>query len=196
MFFLRDAVKAWEEKTGQKVGEAEQIMLYGWVPPIEKMDTTVAQMKNCKRLALSTNCIDRIGGLQGLVSLEILSLSRNQIKRLENLEAVAPTLEQLWLSYNNLTSLAGIEKLKKLKVLYCGNNKISSWSEVDRLKELPELEDLLLQGNPLEKNSKDNGENWRIEVLRRLPTLKKLDGRSFDLAEREQAEGARKDMGE
>ena len=193
---MRDAVKSWEEKSGQKASEAEQVLLYGWVPPIEKMDTTVSQMKNCKRLALSTNCIDRIGGLQGLVSLEILSLARNQIKRLENLDAVAPTLEQLWLSYNNLTSLAGVEKLKKLKVLYCGNNKISSWSEIDRLKDLPDLEEILLTGNPLEKNTKDAGENWRIEVLRRLPSLKKLDGRPFDLAEREQAEGVRKDMGE
>jgi len=193
---LKDAVKAWEEKTQLKAATAEEVLLYGNVPAIEKMDTTVSQMKVCRKLSLSTNSIDRITSLQGLSSLEILSLSRNQLKRLENLDAVAPTLLELWISYNNITSLAGVEKLKKLKVLYAGNNKISTWPEVERLKELSELEDLLLIGNPIEKNTRDSGENYRVEVLRRLPTLKKLDGKPFDLAEKEQAEGIRKDLGE
>ena len=43
-------------------------------------------------------------------SLRILSLARNQIHKIENLESVASTLEQLWLSYNNIQSLAGVEK--------------------------------------------------------------------------------------
>ena len=38
-------------------------------------------------------------------SLRSLSLGRNQIKKLENLEAVAPTLEELWVSYNLLERL-------------------------------------------------------------------------------------------
>ena len=36
-------------------------------------------------------------------NLEVLSLSRNVIKKLENLDAVSDTLTQLWLSYNNIT---------------------------------------------------------------------------------------------
>ncbi|KAL9647684.1 hypothetical protein ABK040_015173 [Willaertia magna] len=213
VFQLKDALKAWEEKKDEKrkqkiekgllpasterirAAEAEKIMLNGWYPAIEKMDSAaVANLKNCKRLALSTNSIDRIGSLQGLSSIEILSFSRNLIKKLENLDGVAATLTQLWISYNYIASLAGIEKLKKLKVLYVGNNKIASWTEIDRLKELVELEDLLLIGNPLEKNSKDSGENYRLQVLIRLPHLKKLDGRPFDINEREQAETLKKDM--
>ena len=34
-------------------------------------------------------------------------------------------LEQLWLSYNNISSLNGLDKMKNLKILYVGNNKIS-----------------------------------------------------------------------
>ena len=38
-------------------------------------------------------------------NLRILSLGRNLIKKIENLDAVAETLEELWLSYNVITGL-------------------------------------------------------------------------------------------
>jgi dynein light chain 1, axonemal len=60
-------------------------------------------------------------------------LSRNQIKKIENLDAVADTLNELWISYNNIEKLAGIEKLKNLRVLYIANNKIEKWAEFERL---------------------------------------------------------------
>ena len=51
-------------------------------------------------------------------SLEILSLGRNNIKKIEGLDGVADTLKELWISYNNIEKLAGIEKLKSLEILY------------------------------------------------------------------------------
>lgn len=60
-------------------------------------------------------------------------MGRNNIKKLENLESVADTLTQLWISYNQIEKLSGIEKLKKLKVLYMSNNKVDKWSEFERL---------------------------------------------------------------
>lgn len=50
--------------------------------------------------------------------LEILSLGRNNIKKIEGLDGVADTLKELWISYNNIEKLAGIEKLKALEVLF------------------------------------------------------------------------------
>lgn len=38
-------------------------------------------------------------------NLRILSLGRNLIKKIENLDAVADTLEELWISYNQIASL-------------------------------------------------------------------------------------------
>lgn len=112
----------------------EEVKLIGCYPSIEKMDSqALSVLKKCRKLSLSTNAIEKIGSLQGLVSLEILSLGRNQIKRLENLDSVADTLQQLWISYNQIEKLNGIEKLKKLKVLYISNNKIDKWSEFERL---------------------------------------------------------------
>ena len=50
-------------------------------------------------------------------SLEVLSLGRNNIKKIEGLDGVADTLKELWISYNNIEKLAGIEKMKSLEVL-------------------------------------------------------------------------------
>ncbi len=51
-------------------------------------------------------------------SLEVLSLGRNNIKKIEGLDGVADTLKELWISYNSIEKLAGIEKLKCLEVLF------------------------------------------------------------------------------
>jgi hypothetical protein len=61
----------------------------------------------CRHLALSTNSIDKIGGLAGMDNLQILSLGRNLLKRIEGLEPVSGTLEELWVSYNQIVSLVG-----------------------------------------------------------------------------------------
>jgi hypothetical protein len=62
----------------------------------------------CRHLALSTNLIEKISSLSGMESLQILSLGRNAIKKIENLDAVAETLEELWISYNQITGLVSV----------------------------------------------------------------------------------------
>ena len=59
----------------------------------------------CRYLTLSTNNIEKISSLSGLDNLKTLSLGRNQIKKIENLDSVAETLEELWISYNLLERL-------------------------------------------------------------------------------------------
>jgi dynein light chain 1 len=54
----------------------------------------------CKHLSLSTNNIEKISSLSGMDNLSVLSLGRNLIKKIENLDGVADTLEELWISYN------------------------------------------------------------------------------------------------
>jgi len=50
-----------------------------------------------RHLSLSTNAIEKIGSLAPLKNLRILSLGRNNIKKIEKVEEVAGTLEELWL---------------------------------------------------------------------------------------------------
>ncbi|GBG64996.1 hypothetical protein CBR_g48745 [Chara braunii] len=178
---VKDAIRMFEEAEKIKAAEAERVLLYGQIPPIEKMDNNLSSLKMCTQLSLSTNNIDKIAGLSGLENLKVLSLSRNQIKKIENLDGVAATLEELWISYNLIEKLTNIEKLENLRVLYISNNKIDSWAEIERLAQLPQIDELLLIGNPLyDKFKAENpqviGSTWRLEVLKRIPRLKKLDG--------------------
>lgn len=82
-------------------------------------------------------------------SLEILSLSRNQIRKITGLDEVGATLKQLWLSYNNIDSLSGLSNCTALEVLYLAHNRIKDWGEVDKLTELKKLQSLVLLGNEI-----------------------------------------------
>eukprot|EP00191_Tetraselmis_sp_GSL018_P005455 CAMPEP_0177600568 /NCGR_PEP_ID=MMETSP0419_2-20121207/13718_1 /TAXON_ID=582737 /ORGANISM="Tetraselmis sp., Strain GSL018" /LENGTH=199 /DNA_ID=CAMNT_0019093621 /DNA_START=300 /DNA_END=899 /DNA_ORIENTATION=+ len=191
---VKEAIKLFEEKNGIVAAEAEKVELFGMYPCIEKMDATLSTLKACKHLSLSTNNIEKISSLSGMDSLTILSLGRNQIKKIENLDGVSDTLEELWISYNLLEKTVGIDKLSNLRVLYMSNNKIKDWAEIDRLSAIDStLEELLLIGNPLYEEFKANGEipAYRVEVLKRLPNLKKLDGIPVDVDEKDAAQAAR-----
>lgn len=150
-------------------------------------------------------------------NLRVLSLGRNCIKKIENLDGIAETLEELWMSYNLVERLAGVEKLSNIRVLYLGNNKVRDWAEVERLAALEKLEDLLLRGCPihddagavatyrvevgsvvcLKQTSIGQGFGqlmWMnaivVQVIKRVPQLKKLDGIPVDVDEREAAAAA------
>jgi Leucine-rich repeat (LRR) protein len=107
----------------------------------------------------SSNNIERISGIKALPKLRILSLSRNQIKKLDGIEDAADTLEELWLSYNRIEKLSGLLRVLRRsrkapdalvqpgaprelsgggsrQVLYLSNNLLSSWGEVAPLRVL------------------------------------------------------------
>lgn len=117
--------------------------------------------------------IEKISGIGSLKYLRILSLSRNNIKTFSGLEALGDHLEELWISYNLIEKIKGVNALKVLKVLYMGNNLVKDWAEFNRLQEIPNLQDLLFINNPLCESI--DTETWRMQVVKRLPTLKKLD---------------------
>eukprot|EP00823_Brevimastigomonas_motovehiculus_P005073 TRINITY_DN3532_c0_g1_i1.p1 TRINITY_DN3532_c0_g1~~TRINITY_DN3532_c0_g1_i1.p1 ORF type:complete len:220 (+),score=46.16 TRINITY_DN3532_c0_g1_i1:62-721(+) len=182
----KEAIAKWqEEHKDTPASEAKKVMLFCQLPSIKKMDNKLNDLIACEHLSLSTNAIEKMQPLPSLKSLKTLSLGRNNIKKIEKLEDVSGTLEQLWISYNIIDKLDGVQCLKKLKVLYIGNNKIKKFEELLKLKDLPDFEELLLVGNPCYEGL--DPETRRIEVIRRLPKLKKLDGRAVVAAEREKA---------
>lgn len=139
------------------------------------MDKAFANLQECETLSLSTNAIDRIGSLAGMSKLKILSLGRNNIKKIEKLEEVSSTLEQLWISYNQVSSLDGIACCTNLTTLFMSNNQIKSFSDLDALATLDSLKEVLFVGNPMYDEAADKDEA-RLRVLARLPQLMKIDG--------------------
>ncbi|KAF3430862.1 hypothetical protein E2986_02636 [Frieseomelitta varia] len=170
----KEAIRLWEEASGQEASTAKEAILSFQWPPIEKMDNALSVLVNCEKLSLSTNMIEKIAGVGALKNLKILSLGRNLIKGFAGLEALGDTLEELWISYNLIEKMKGINAMRNLRVLYMSNNLVREWSEFNKLQELGNLQDLLFVGNPLHESLEV--ENWRVEVARRLPTLEKLDG--------------------
>ncbi len=118
--------------------------------------------------------------------LQILSLSRNLLKRIEKLEDVGGTLQELWLSYNMISSLDGLAPCVALTTLYLSNNKIADWAELDKLASLPCLQDLLLAGNPIYDNAPDYA-TARLMAIKRVPQITKLDNVVVSPGEREKA---------
>jgi len=167
-----NALKAWETKNGQKAIEALQVRMC--CQGITKLDSSLNTLSKCECLSLSTNQIDRMISLSGMKHLRVLSLGRNQLKKIEKLEDIQETLEELWLSYNLISSLDGLASLTKLTTLFISNNQIKAWNEIDKLAALPNLRDVLMLGNPVYDGLPK--EEARLEMLRRLPALKKLDG--------------------
>lgn len=49
-------------------------------------------------------------------------------------DAVGDTLEELWISYNLIEKLKGIQSLRKLKVLYMSNNLVKEWGKLHSYK--------------------------------------------------------------
>ena len=185
---IKDALKLWSAKhNNEDPATAKKITLLCLMPPIRKMDNKLCEITACEQLSLSTNCIERIAPLPGLKNLKILSLGRNNIKRFEKLEDVANTLEELWISYNAIEKCDGLTGMRKLKLIYMSNNNLKSFDELSKLRDLPALEELLLIGNPMYEGF--TKEQRRLEVIKRLPKLKKLDAIVVSEVEREQAMG-------
>jgi dynein light chain 1 len=53
------------------------------------------------------------------------------------------------------------------------DNKIKSWDELDKLRELPEFENTLLIGNPFYEPLSENAKYY---ALKKIPNLKNIDG--------------------
>lgn len=126
----KEAIKKWEQETGMTPAEAKEVKLIALRPPMERMDENLNQFENCTKLSLSTNNIDRFIALPKLRNLKVLSLGRNQIRRIISLEEIGQTLEELWLSYNVIEKLDGLQPCVKLHTFYLSNNKVRDWGEV------------------------------------------------------------------
>ncbi|SPJ09944.1 dynein light chain 1 [Plasmodium sp. DRC-Itaito] len=180
-----NCIKNWEQKNGKKICDEEEVSFICNIPLIEKLDNSINTLEKCKRLSLSTNRIEKLIPMSGLKNIEILSLGRNCIKKIQYLEDLSETLKQLWLSYNYIDKLDNLQSLKKLQVLYIFHNKIKSIEEIDKLNALPELVELGLKGNPIYEGK--TNEYMKLLILKKLPQLKIVDNETITEKQRNDA---------
>lgn len=76
-------------------------------------------------------------------------------------------MKQLWLSYNNIDNLGGLNNCVVLETLYLAHNKIKDWNEIDKLTELKKLSTLVLLGNEIYGANKVQPDRRQITYLSR-----------------------------
>ena len=119
--------------------------------------------------------------------LRILSMGRNQLKKIEKLDDGRHAGRALDL-YNAISTLDGFQGLSSLEILYMSNNNLKDFSELEKLSGPSLLRDVLFVGNPMYEGL--SPEEQRINVLKFLPNVQKIDGDMVKPAEREAAAAA------
>jgi len=144
--------------------------------------------------------IEKINGLAALQNLKILALGRNNIKSFAGIESLADTLEELWISYNDIEKTKGVLGMQRLKVLHMSYNKVDDFEEVQKLGKMESLSDFVFVGkanmenctrlvtfgfqianifcfylgNPFYNSVEES--LWRIMCIKKIPRLTVLDG--------------------
>ncbi|KAI9140723.1 hypothetical protein BKA69DRAFT_1029249 [Paraphysoderma sedebokerense] len=118
--------------------------------------------------------------------LKALYLAKNDITGIQGLHHLEK-LERLHLRDNKVEKLDGFgERMKNLTYLNLRNNKITDFKELNKLKCISSLRELALQDNPI-----SGQDDYRLQVIFRIPQLLKLDKELITPEEREEAEDLR-----
>ncbi len=118
-------------------------------PANHLFDATLMQISTLNRLKqLYANVcgLESMNGVAGLSSLEILSLSSNQISQISGLETLIG-LQYLYLNSNQISQISGLETLIGLQSFSLESNQIS---QISGLETLIELQYLYLKDNPIQ----------------------------------------------
>ena len=90
-----------------------------------------------------------------------------------------PSQLSLFLFFFFLFSSALFYNTANLQSLYLGLNRVNDLAELDKLASIPFLMELSLNSNPISRK-----QLFRANCVRRLPTLKFIDGREVTYEER------------
>ncbi|KAJ8578917.1 hypothetical protein ON010_g288 [Phytophthora cinnamomi] len=130
--------------------------------------------------------IDKIANFDAFVNLEVLWINGNQVQELDGLDGCF-RIKQLFAQNNCIRSLEGssLPHFKFLRELRLYDNKLKDLQgTLDVLSRLSHLRDLDLFGNPVVEE-----ENYRLQVIRAIPSLDVLD--RHVITDEERAKAAR-----
>ena len=151
-------------------------------------------IKNCTELYMANQGIEKLHDFEKLSNLEVLWLHGNKLERIDDLDNNI-RLRKLYCHNNRIHTLKGSlggklstgeelhTKFKFLEALHASNNLIHSLhATLDILCKLTHLTELDLFGNPLAEET-----NYRLHVIRRIPSLQVFDRHVVTDEEREAA---------
>ncbi|MBL0110677.1 MAG: leucine-rich repeat domain-containing protein [Saprospiraceae bacterium] len=120
---------------------------------INKIDSRVKELQNLKHLSLERNSISGIENLEYNTNLVTLELGGNKITKISGLNKLIH-LRTLFLYSNIIEKIEGIEELKNLEFLYLGGNKIQ---KLEGLNNLTKLREIYLPINTIQRLEGVNG---------------------------------------
>lgn len=111
-----------------------------------------------------------------LVNLEELYLSFNGISKIEGLDNLA-NLQTLELARNRISRIENIGHLHKLEEFWFNDNLVADWGQIDILVPMKQLKTLYMERNPIYFASTSTAMDsaYRRKILLRLPWLRQLD---------------------
>ncbi|XP_050432697.1 leucine-rich repeat-containing protein 23-like [Adelges cooleyi] len=132
---------------------------------------------DCPKLIALSICKNTLTSMENIslvsTKLRILYLRSNKIVTLKGIEGLV-NLKRLHLRCNCISNLNGFtDKMKNLTYLNIRENLIANVHEIKKLKCLESLETLVVKSNGF--NDDDQKPGIRLDVIRILPWLKRLD---------------------
>ncbi|KAK3285999.1 hypothetical protein CYMTET_6418, partial [Cymbomonas tetramitiformis] len=113
-----------------------------------------------------------------------LVLDRNKIKFVDPSSfAGLSKLQELRIEENGFRSLANLHPLRHLKCLALGQNRVVEISELERLAAHTELLEITLSNNPVARK-----QVYRPMLIKKLPSLRIIDGKEISQEERDHVE--------
>ena len=101
-------------------------------------------------------------------------------------EDIGQTLEELWISYNNIEKL-DLQPCVALHTLLMSNNKIKFWDELAKLQSLQNIKTVLFINNPI-YNDFATREEAIPKVVKKIPQIETVDAKLITAAIRSKAE--------
>ncbi|CAK0879276.1 unnamed protein product [Prorocentrum cordatum] len=157
-----------------------QVDATGGAQQVERLGALVPSLQELRLNQSSVPSLRDLG--TGLSRLRVLWLCRSAVQDLGGISAL-PSLEELYLSFNDIKELYPLVTHESLQVLDLEGNLVEDFSEVQSLEAVTSLRELNLSLNPLWKGAGVS----RDRVLQALPRLEVLDDIPRDRVADEQA---------
>lgn len=134
------------------------------------IDSSMRLVPNAEEVNLNENRLRTVANLSSLHHLSHLNLSGNLIESVKDWHMQLGNIEILNLSFNKIKSLKGLSRLRSLHSIDLSWNKIDDFDEIEEIAQLPVVEIVGLNGNPL-----------MLEVDYRSKVLTRFEERCADI---------------